>query len=44
MEGCFKVIKEEERREGGREGGKKEIMRNRSLDQCIMAHKDSKVT
>lgn len=51
MEGCFKVIKEEERerregrkREGRREGKKKEIMRNLSLDQCIMEHKDSKIT
>lgn len=52
MEGCFKVIKEEERREGrGREGGRegeregeKKEMRNPSLDQCIMEHKDSKVT
>lgn len=42
MEGCFKVIREEEGR--GEEGDKKEMMRNPSLDWCIMEHKDSKVT
>lgn len=46
MEGCFKVIKEEERKKKGgkEEGGREEIMRNPSLDQCVMEHKDSKVT
>lgn len=39
------AIKEEERREGReKKEDKKEIMRNPSLDQCIMEHKDSKVT
>lgn len=44
MEGCFKVIKEEERREGREREEDKIIMRNPSLDQCIMEHKESEVT